>query len=176
LGGVALAHGISLEDLLLANDLAETDIIRPGQMLAIPAGEALTPTPITPSPAPATPTSATPSPFPTETPTPPGPVQVRIQELLSPGNLAREGVVVVNRGRTVNLLGWTLGAAGATDVYVFPRITLAQGVQITLYTTSGADSPQALHWGLEAAMWGKSDTAVELRDAGGALVATYTVP
>jgi LysM repeat protein len=176
LGGIALAFDIPLEDLLLANNLTQDSVIQPGQILVIPVGDVSTPTPFTPSPAPETPTPGTPTPFPTETPTPPGPVQVRIQELLAPGELEREGVVLINRGRTVNLQGWTLGAAGGDPVYVFPRLTLAQGVPVTLTTAAGDDSPQALHWGMEAAQWGESDTIIELRDAEGDLIATYTVP
>jgi hypothetical protein len=176
LGGIALLHDIPLENLLVANNLSEDDIITPGQVLIVPLGEVMTPTPVTPSPAPATPTPAEPTPFPTETSTPPGPVQVRIQEVLAAGTLAREGVVIINRGRTVNLDGWTLGAAGGEAEYVFPRLTLAQEVPVTLYTIKGDDSPQGLHWGLSAAQWGESGTIIELRDAEGDLVATFPVP
>jgi LysM repeat protein len=176
LGAIALVLDVPLENLLLANNLLEDSIIQPGQTLVIPTGDVVTPTPPAPSPTPLPPTPVTPTPFPTPTPTPPGPVQVRIQELSAPGELAREGVVIVNRGRTVNLLGWTLGAAGDEAVYVFPRLTLAQEVPVTVYTIAGEDSPQALHWGLDAAQWGESDTIIELRDAEGDLIATYTVP
>jgi LysM repeat protein len=176
LGGIALAFDVPLEDLLLANNLSEDDIINPGRTLVIPLGEVVTPTPVTPSPVPETPTPETPTPFPTETPTPPGPVQVRVQEVLAPGELDREGVVVVNRGRTVNLQGWTLGAAGTDLTYVFPRLTLAQDAPVTVYTIAGDDSSRALHWGLGAAQWGESGTVIELRDAEGELIATYTVP
>ena len=176
LSGIAFALGVSLEDLLSANNLTEDSIINPGQVLTIPQGEQPTQVVSTPSPTPVTPTPSTPTPLPTATPTPPGPVQVRIQELLAPGDLEREGVVLINRGRTVNLEGWTLGPAGSDLVYVFPRLTLAQGVPVTLYTIVGSDSPQSLHWGVDEAQWGKSGTSIELRDAEGDLIATYTVP
>jgi hypothetical protein len=176
LGGIALAFDVPLEDLLLVNDLTQDSIIQPGQALVIPLGDVSTPTPVTPSPTPESPTPDTPTPFPTETPTPPGPVQVRVQDVLAPGELGREGVVLINRGRTVNLQGWTLGAADGDLVYVFPRLTLAQEVPVTVYTTAGDDSPQALHWGLNLAQWGESDTIIEVRDAEGDLIATYTVP
>ncbi len=175
-GGIALAFDVPLADLLLVNNLTEASIIRPGDVLAIPSGDVAAPTPITPSPAPLTATPTTPTPFPTETPTPPGPVQVRVQEVLAPGELEREGVVLINRGRTVNLQGWTLGRAGGDRVYVFPRLTLAREVPVTVYTVAGNDSPQALHWALDEAQWGERDTIVELRDAQGDLIATYTVP
>jgi len=176
LGFIALEYEVSLEDLLAANNLTEDAIIQPGQVLVIPQGEVLTPTPVTPTPAPPTPTLTTPTSFPTATPTPPGPVEVRIQEVLAPGELAREGVVLVNRGRTVNLQGWTLGAAGGDAVYVFPRLTLAQEVPITVYTINGGDSPQALYWGQATAQWGVTGVVIELRDAEGDLVATFTLP
>jgi LysM repeat protein len=176
LGAIALILDVPLENLLLVNGLTDDSIIQPGQTLVVPTGDVVTPTPPAPSPTPLPPTPVTPTPFPTATPTPPGPVQVRVQELLAPGELAREGVVIVNRGRTVNLLGWTLGAAGGDALYTFPRLTLAQEVPVTIYTIAGDDSPQALHWGLDAAQWGESDTIIELRDAEGDLIATYTVP
>jgi LysM repeat protein len=176
LGGIALLHELPLEDLLLANNLSEGEIIRPGQTLIIPQGIVVTPTPITPSPVPLTPTPRVPTAIPTETPTPPGPVLVRIEELLAPGSLEREGLVLVNRGRTVNLQRWTLGIAGGDEVFVFPRLTLAQGVPVTVYTITGDDAPQELHWGLDEAQWGESGTVIELRDAESDLIATYTVP
>jgi hypothetical protein len=176
LSGIAFALGVSLEDLLSANNLTEDSVINPGQVLTIPQGEQPTQAVSTPSLAPATSTPPTPTRLPTATPTPPGPVQVRIQELLAPGELEREGVVLINRGRTVNLEGWTLGPAGSDLVYVFPRLTLAQGVPVTLYTIVGSDSPQSLHWGVDEAQWGESDTSIELRDAEGDLIATFTLP
>jgi len=176
LGFIALSYEVSLEDLLAANNLTEDAIIQPGQVLVIPQGEILTPTPVTPTPVPPTPTLATPTSFPTATPTPPGPVEVRIQEVLAPGELAREGVVIVNRGRTVNLQGWTMGAAGGDAVYVFPRLTLAQEVPVTVYTINGDDSPQDLYWGQATAQWGVTGVVIELRDAEGDLIATFTLP
>jgi LysM repeat protein len=176
LGGIALYFDIALNDLLEANGLTENDIINPGQLLTIPVGEILTPTPSTPSPIPATPTPDTPTAIPTDTPTPPGPVLVRIEEVLAPGNLAREAVVLVNRGRTVNLAGWKLQSAGGNVSFEFPRLTLAQEVPVTVYTIGGSNTPQELHWGLDEAQWGTSDTVIELRDAEGDLVATYALP
>ena len=176
LGGIAFYFDVALNDLLAANGLTENDIINPGQILIIPVGEILTSTPSAPSPIPATPTPETPTAVPTETPTPPGPVMVRIEEVLAPGNLAREAVVLVNRGRTVNLAGWKLQAAGGKVSFEFPRLTLAQEVPVTLYTIGGSNTPQELHWGLDEAQWGTSDTVIELRDAEGDLVATYALP
>jgi len=176
LGAIALTFDVDLEDLMLANNLTEESIIRPGDALVIPQGIVVTPTPVTPSPTPVPPTPSSPTPFPTETPTPPGPVEVRIQEVLAPGELGREGVVIVNRGRTVNLQGWTLSAAGGDLTFAFPRLTLAQEVPVTVYTIAGDDSPQALHWGLGAAQWVEEGIVIELRDAEGDLIAAYTVP
>jgi hypothetical protein len=101
---------------------------------------------------------------------------VRISEVLAAGNLTREGVVLINRGRTVNLYGWTLSAAESDEAFVFPRLTLAQEVPVTVYTMAGDDTPQALHWGLEEALWLVSGMNVELRDAEGDLIATFAVP
>jgi LysM repeat protein len=173
-GGIALVLDVPLSDLLQANGLSEDSIILPDQVLIVPQGEA----PATPEPGEPTPTATEPlpSPFPTSTPTPPGPVQVRVQELLAPGDLAREGVVIVNRGRTVNLDGWTLGAVAGELRYAFPRLTLAQDVPVTVYTIAGDDTPQELHWGQDDAQWTQGGLVIELRDAEGDLIATYAVP
>jgi LysM repeat protein len=176
LGGIAVAFDIPLEDLLLANNLTQDDFIQPGQTLIIPLGEVVTPTPVRSTAVPATETPEVPTAFPTETPTPPGPVEVRIQEVLAPGELSREGVVIVNRGRTVNLAGWTLAAAGGEETYDFPRLTLTQETPVTVYTMPGEDSPQMLHWGLTEAQWSESGTIIELRDGEGSLIATFPVP
>ena len=176
LGGIAFALDVPLDELLAANGLNEDSIIRPGQLLRVPRDAVPAPDEPIPSVVTLSPTPGTPTPFPTGTPTPPGPVQVRVQEVLAPGELEREGVMLINRGRTVNLQGWTLGAVGDEGRYVFPRLTLAQDVPVTVYTIAGADSPQSLHWGREAAAWGTPDTIIELRDAEGDLIATYTVP
>jgi len=181
LSGIAFALDLPLEALLAANDLNEDSIILPGQALVVPLDAVSAPgestaLPPLPSVTALLPTPGTPTPFPTETPTPPGPVQVRVQEVLAPGDLEREGVVLINRGRTVNLQGWTLGAVGGETRYVFPRLTLAQDVPVTVYTIAGDDSPQSLHWGQETALWNAPDTIIELRDAEGDLIATYTVP
>jgi LysM repeat protein len=174
--GIAVVLDVSLQDLLQVNGLTEESLIHPGQVLIIPTENAPAAPPVTPGSPPPTETPLPPTPFPTETPTPPGPVQVRVQELLAPGELEREGVVIVNRGRTVNLAGWTLGAVAGEQVYVFPRLTLAEEVPVTVYTIAGDDSPYALHWGLDEAQWGQGDTIIELRDAEGDLIATYAVP
>jgi hypothetical protein len=84
--------------------------------------------------------------------------------------------VLINRGRTVNLYGWTLSAAGTDETYVFPRLTLAQEVPVTVYSMAGDDTPQALYWGLDEALWLTSGMNVELRDAEGDLIATFAVP
>ena len=197
LSGIAVAFGVPLDELLLVNNLSEFSIINPGQVLVIPAPPTVAPTspttvpPAAPTVAPTVVTTAPPAPpsptitpsgpptatpFPTPTPTPPGPVQVRIQELLEPGDVEGEGVVLINRDRTVNLERWTLGAAGGDLVFVFPRLTLARNVPVTIFTAVGTDSPQALHWGLDSPLWGRKDTVIELHDAEGDLIAAYTVP
>ncbi len=52
LSGIALDHEVSLTDLLFANRLTECSLIRPGDMLVIPAVDELTPEPL-PGPPPA---------------------------------------------------------------------------------------------------------------------------
>ncbi len=167
LSGIAEKFDVPLEHLLILNDLTQDSLIRAGDTLMIPVGGL---------PAPSA-TPSIPTPFPTETPTPPGPIQVRIQDIVAPGDLQREGVIIVNRDRIVNLKGWTLRPAGADEpVYTFPAFTLGQEATVTVYTTRGPDSAYGLHWGLSQALWGESGATVELRDAAGKQIATYTTP
>jgi len=53
LAGIAAKNGVALQQLLAANKLTKTSVIRPGDRLIVPAGA----TPPPPSPAPATPAS-----------------------------------------------------------------------------------------------------------------------
>ena len=172
---IAQAFGVATADLLTVNGLTEFDLIHPGDVLVIPltpaVGEAATSIPSTATVAPPTPI---PSPSPPPSPTPSGPIEVRIEKVLAPGELAGETVVIVNRGRLVNLEGWTLSSDGSAS-YTFPYLVLNTGVAINVHTGPGEDSLSDLYWGREAAAWQPGEV-LRLRDREGELIATFPIP
>lgn len=182
LGALAIQFNLSLEDLLIANDLSDPDSIYVGQLIYIPTAPLpkTTPTNI-PTTAVATHTqrpSATPTFGPTNTitPTPVGmEPQVVIATVIGVGDLDIEHVVFERTGLgDLSLAGWRL-EDGAGKEYTFPRLTLYKGGTINLYTRTGQDSVVDLFWGLNSSIW-RTGKTVSLYDAQNNLRATYTVP
>ena len=119
----------------------------------------------------------------TATPLPPTPSptltransQVQIVQVVGAGNIASEGVEIVNNGPTLDLVGWTISDAQG-NAYVFPERRLFTGGMITLYTRTGEDTAIALFWGRGEAVFGESGDMAILRDAEGAVMAVYQLP
>jgi hypothetical protein len=101
--------------------------------------------------------------------------QVQIVEVIAPGDITSEAVVMRNNGRNVNLTGWTVSDAGG-NTYTFPERNLFSNGEITLYTGSGSSTPAITYWGLDQAVWGEPGEVVTLSDANGVVQATFRVP
>jgi len=188
LGAIAQAHGVSIEDLMAANELADPNVLHTGQTLVIPVPAetdqaTLSPAPnpdptatgepaVETSPEPAAPAASLPTPLPTLTPS--GPPLVEIAQALGSGNLAAEVVIVRNRGGIANLEGWTLSDAEG-HTFTFPGLILFTDAQVRLHSAAGDSTPTDLYWGRESAAW-KGGTLITLRDASGNVVDTYIVP
>ena len=170
LSGIAQAFGISLQDLLAVNDIADPNLLHVGQVLVIPAD--IPPTPLAESPTPA-PTRA-PLPTPLPSPTPSGPPLVEIGQVLGSGNLAAEVVIVRNRGGRASLEGWTLSDAEG-NTFVFPALILFEGAEVRLHSAAGTSTPTDLYWGRATPAWNGGEL-IALRDAAGEVVSTYIVP
>lgn len=188
---LALQYGISADDITAANGLANPDAIREGMELLIPIGglpeASATPPPLpTPSSTATMPfeppsvqtaeaaaaANATPGPSRTSITTADQP-QVVISEILEPGFVEQEGVVLTNVGEGVADLGeWVLMDSDANQ-YAFARITLWPGGSITVYTRAGEDSANSLFWGSAEAIWEPGEIAT-VQDAEGNTIATYT--
>ncbi len=128
-------------------------------------------------------TSATETPAETPTPTitatitlPPTAVdaQVQIVEVIAPGDVTTEAVVLRNNGQSVNLAGWTVSDAEG-NTYTFPEGYLYDGGEITLYTGVGPRTAIVTYWGRDQAVWGEPGEVVTLSDANGVVQASFRV-
>jgi LysM repeat protein len=171
LGAIAQLYGISVDDLMLANNLTDPNVLDVGQRLVIPTGG------FEPTAAPAPPTEAlaTVPPLSTATPNPNAPPPaLSIREVQAPGVLDSEAVVIANGGGPVDLTGWTLRDESGR-LYTFPALTLFEGGIVAVHTGSGQDTVIDLYWGQPQPAWA-SGRLVLLADPDGNLSARYIVP
>lgn len=186
LSGIAFQFDVSVEDIMRANGLTDADLLFVGQELIIPIGglpetPAFTPVPTpteTPIPfEPPTPLSTGTSASPTKEPTPTifaKPVDVEITEIVGPGNIAEEMVIITNRGQPVNLEGWTLSDRH-DNVYTFPGILLwSNNASVRVHTDFGENTATDLYWKLNRAIWETGDQAT-LADKSGKIIAVYAL-
>lgn len=175
LGAIAQTYGVSVEDLIAANDLADPNVLSVGQTLVIPVAGLHIPTsapPLDLSPAPSPTAAQPPTPLPTLTPS--GPPLVEIGQVLGSGDVAAEVVVVRNRGGVVSLEKWTLSDVEG-NIFTFPPLILFTDVDVRLHSTVGASTPKDLYWGRANPAWNGGEL-ITLRDAAGEVVDTYIVP
>jgi formylglycine-generating enzyme required for sulfatase activity len=99
---------------------------------------------------------------------------INIVEVVRPGDVTAEGVSIRYTGNIVSIGGWTLSDADG-NTYTFAEQRLFQNAQITLYTRVGTNTPVALYWGRDTAVFAAGDT-VTLRDAQGNVQSTYRIP
>lgn len=74
----------------------------------------------------------------------------------------------------VDMDGWTLSDEDGL-VYTFPSLMLYPDGRVEVHTASGENSPVALFWGRETAVWRAGETA-SLFDPQGVLQARYQIP
>jgi LysM repeat protein len=170
--GIAAAYGVTIEELLAVNDLADPNVLSLGQVLSIPL-------PAPPDAAPAAPTAegaapAGPSPTPLPTPTTVGPPLVEIRAVTSPGDVLAESVLIRNSGGLADLAQWTL-SDNQGNAFIFPAVTLFTDAELRIHSDQGAAQPTDLFWGRTKPAW-SSGELLSLRDAHGALVDTFVVP
>ncbi|OGN89995.1 MAG: hypothetical protein A2Y88_06200 [Chloroflexi bacterium RBG_13_48_10] len=182
LGALGVQFNLSVEDLMIANNLTDPDSLYVGQIIFIPTA----PLPKATSTSIPTIAIASPSPRPSATSThgstpTAAPTQIEqeprviIDTVIGAGTLENERVVLHRTGDgDVSLLDWRL-ADGAGNEYVFPMLTLYKGGSINLNTRTGQDSVVDLFWGLTSPVWTPGEI-VSLYDAQNILHATYTVP
>jgi hypothetical protein len=100
-------------------------------------------------------------------------VNVKIASVIYAGQLSREVVVLLNEGEQVDMRGWKL-VPPRGEPYTFGQVTMFKSGFVNLHTTTGADVPNDLYWGLGEPMWQSGDEVKLLRKDGG-MAATFTV-
>jgi len=174
MGSIATQYGVTVDDILAANNLTDPNFLTVGQNLIIPV-EGYVPPTATPAEAAPLPTNPVEPPLPTATrdPNQPAPSLI-IREVRGAGVLADEVLVIFNEGGAVQLAGWSLRDETGR-LYQFPVLSLNQGGTITLHTASGTDTVTDLFWGQSTSAWA-SGKQVLLSDSGGTLHTQFTIP
>lgn len=155
LSTIAARFGVSTEELQRANNIDDPNLIHVGQKLIIPG-----PTP-----------EVTPTLPPTLTPVPLAPPQLDVIGVIGRGAPGTETAILVNRGRSVSLAGWSL-RDGQGNAYIFPNIYLGTGAELRVHIGSGENTPQHLYWGRDTAVWGEAGDVVILADERGVVYAS----
>lgn len=152
---IAGRFGITLDELMQANNLTDPDFVFSGQRLVIPVSQ----TDIRASVGNSSIATS-------------NALQLRIENA---GDLATEAVQVVNDSDiAVNLQGWTISRDGG-PIYTFGSVPLFPGSGIRLYTGNGQDNSLNRYWGLSAPVWADSSTAI-LRNPDSTRIADTETP
>lgn len=102
--------------------------------------------------------------------------QVEITQIIGPGDITTEAVVIRNVGNTLNLSGWTL-SDGDGNTFVFPdERRLFSNASLTINTRTGQNTPVVLFWGRDEAVFGEEGDVIILADADGEVQATLRRP
>jgi len=177
LGAIADAFGVTVEEIVAANNMESPDVLDVGDVLIIPI-----PTepdePLSTESALATNTLSPPE-LPlleTSTPLPPGfDPQVEIVTVIAAGNLSDERVVLrLNGEGELALQGWSLQDEDG-NLYVFPELTLFKDGAVTVYTKAGTNNVVELFWGFGKAVWESGET-VSLVDPQREIRASFQIP
>jgi LysM repeat protein len=176
-GNIAQTFGVSLDDLMNANQLTEADLSRLqiGQKLIVPingcglATEEPTPT-ITPTrfDLPTLPPTSTIAPTAATS-------QIEVVQVITPGDITGEGVELRNiSGGVIQMKDWVL--ADATGLkFTFPDYRMFPGGRVTVYTRAGTNTPIVLYWGQSRAVWSGANQAIKITDAQGEVQASYSL-
>jgi LysM repeat protein len=191
ISGLAFEYDVPEQDIIAANQLANPNLLAVGTELIIPIGgvpnatatftPAPTPTdtplPIQPPSADMTATAAaeagaTATPLPTSLPTS-GQAQIEISEIIAPGEIDQEHVVITNVGDSLaDMQGWTLSDPQG-NTYTFPNFKLWPQGNVTVNSRIGQDNPPFIFfWGKLEPVWSVGEVAT-LKNADGQVIATY---
>lgn len=100
--------------------------------------------------------------------------QIEIVDVEGAGDVTAEGIRLRNNGNTINVTGWTLTDAEG-NTFSFPEQLLFSNAEVTIYTRAGTNTPVALFWGLDEAVWTEGDV-LTLIDANDDIQASIRLP
>ncbi|MCC7447028.1 MAG: lamin tail domain-containing protein [Anaerolineae bacterium] len=175
LGNVAGTFGVTVADIMKANNLTEADLVKLqiGQVITIPVNGCglATDTPT------ATPTKfVVPTLPPTATLAPTASnAQIEVVQVINAGDITAEAVEIRNiSGGVIQMQGWTMtDSQGRT--FTFPDYRMFPGGRVTINTRSGTNTPIVLYWGQSRAVWGEAGQQITISDSKGSIQTTYTV-
>lgn len=157
---IATRYGLTVADLVEANNLDNPDFVFSGQRLVIPR---------TGGGANIAATAAA-----TATPAATG-QGLRIGAVESPGALPSEAISLVNDSNlAVNLQGWKLGREGG-PTYIFESVSIFPGGSLWIHSRAGNNTSVALYWGQESPIW-ESGAVIQLRDPQDEIITSAVVP
>ncbi len=172
-GKIANDFGVTLGDLMRANNLTERDLSRLqiGQVLVIPLNGCGMPT-AEPTETPTKFVLPTVPPTATLAPTASN-VQVEVTQILSPGDITSEGIELHNiSGGVIPMQNWTITDSNG-HTFTFPKYNLFPGGKVTIYTRTGTNTPIVLYWGQSRALWGDQSQVITITDSKGTVQTTY---
>jgi LysM repeat protein len=167
---IATRYGVTVEDILAANNLNDPNFVFAGQRLVIPvqglvegvvpdestSGDEPTPTVIS--------TVAV------------APQDVRIAAITGVGDLPNEQVILTNDSDTpYSLQGWQLQRGDGVAYTFRSDVPLFPGGSIRLHSGAGTDTSIDLYWGQSEAVW-QAGAEVRLVSAAGDTLNTFLVP
>ena len=101
-----------------------------------------------------------------------GPVTIT-QLVAIPDAVGHEYVDLRNDAPTaLHLEGWTLHDAAGTT-YTFPDVVFAPNATLRLHVAHGQNTSTDLYWGRSGSVWNNGHDTATLRDASGAVIATF---
>jgi LysM repeat protein len=124
-----------------------------------------------------TPTNTPPptvTPIPTLTSAPFGELNVVVSEVVAPGDLMSETLVILNKGAGTSLVNWKLEGS-PLGIFVFPDIFLFSGGSIRIHTSAGENSASDLYLNQGEAAWTPGANII-LSDNKGVEISRLTVP
>jgi LysM repeat protein len=162
LGAIASRFGLSVEELVAANELDNPDFVFSGQRLVIPNKNA-TPN-LENNSATATPAASVAS-----------GQGLRIGLVETPGTLLSEAVSLINDSNlAVNLQGWRLEREGGPS-YTFGSVSVFPGGSLWVHSRAGTNTSVALFWNQSAPVW-QSGAVARLINPQGEVITSYTLP
>jgi hypothetical protein len=99
---------------------------------------------------------------------------VVVSELIAPGDLPRETVVILNQGAGVSLKDWTLEGS-SLGIFQFPDVFLFSGGSIRIHTAAGENTASDLFLSQGEPAWEPGATVI-LNDNKSVEISRFTAP